>query len=68
MITPELLTADEAAQYLRVERRTLQAWTLRGKVPAYRLSGSQRIRWRYRKSELDAMLQPSPAVLKKGQR
>ena len=58
----EWLTAAEAAHYLKVKRRTLLQWVREGKVPAHRLSGTQRCVWRFLKSELDAMLMPSSAV------
>jgi len=52
----EWLTAREAAAYLRVKPRTIVAWAKQGKVPGHRLSGSQRITWRFRREDLDAML------------
>ena len=58
----EWLTAAEAAHHLKVKRRTLLQWVREGKVPAHRLSGTQRCVWRFLKSELDAMLMPSSAV------
>ncbi len=58
----EWLTASEAAQYLKIKRRTLLQWVREGKVPAHRLSGTKRCVWRFLKSELDAMLMPSSAV------
>jgi excisionase family DNA binding protein len=57
----EWLTANEAAQYLKVKPRTLTAWARDGKVPAHRLSGVQRCVWRFLKTELDAILCPSSA-------
>ena len=53
---PELLTADEAAQLLRVHRRTLQRMVARGDVPVYRLPGSNRLR--FKKEDLLASLEP----------
>jgi excisionase family DNA binding protein len=38
----EWLTSDEAALYLKVERRTLLQWVRQGKVRAHVLSGTQR--------------------------
>ena len=38
----EWLTSDEAALYLKIERRTLLQWLRQGKVRAYILSGVQR--------------------------
>jgi excisionase family DNA binding protein len=58
----EWLTSDEAALYLKVERRTLLQWVRQGKVRAYILSGTQRHVWRFKTSDLDAMLSV-PAVL-----
>jgi excisionase family DNA binding protein len=58
----EWLTSDEAALYLKIERRTLLQWVRQGKVRAYILSGTQRHVWRFKTSDLDAMLSV-PAVL-----
>jgi len=58
----EWLTANEAAAYLKVQPRTLQAWARQGKVKGFTLSGTQRITWRFRTCDLDATLNP-PAVL-----
>ena len=55
------LNADEAAEYLRVKRRTLLLWARQGKVKGYRLSGSTRHVWRFLPSDLDATLE-SPSV------
>jgi excisionase family DNA binding protein len=57
----EWMTAAEAAAYLRVERRTLLQWLRQGKAKAFRLSGTIRHVWRFRQSDLDAMLAPSSA-------
>lgn len=58
----EWLTAAEAALHLKIKRRTLLQWVREGKVPAHRLSGTNRCVWRFLKCELDAMLLPSSAV------
>ena len=58
----EWLTLKEAAEYLKVERRTLALWARQGKVPAHRLSGVERCIWRFLRNELDAMLLASSAV------
>jgi excisionase family DNA binding protein len=63
----EWLTSDEAALYLKVERRTLLQWVRQGKVRAYILSGTQRHVWRLKTSDLDAMLSV-PAVLSSDRR
>jgi excisionase family DNA binding protein len=63
-VQSEWLTATEAARYLKVKPRTILAWAKQGCIPAHKLSGSQRVTWRFLKSELDAMLTaPSAAGL-----
>ena len=59
------MTAKEAAAYLKVEPRTLLMWARAGKVKGYVLSGINRITWRFRICDLDAML-TGPAVLPEG--
>jgi excisionase family DNA binding protein len=56
------LTAREAAVYLRVAHRTVLEWAKTGKIPAHRLSGTHRVTYRFRASELDAMLCPPSAA------
>jgi len=56
------LTAEEAAQYLKVKVRTLLHWARQGKVKGYPLSGTKRRVWRFLYADLDAML-VGPAVL-----
>ncbi len=51
---PEWLTANEAAQYLKVRVRTLLLWVRQGKVQGHALSGTERHVWRFRREELDA--------------
>lgn len=56
------LTANEAAEHLRVKPRTILKWAKEGHIPAHPLSGSKRVTWRFLKSELNAMLNvPSAA-------
>jgi excisionase family DNA binding protein len=55
------LTASEAAQYLKVKRRTLLQWVRQGRICGYQLSGTLRHVWRFRQCDLDAML-TSPSV------
>lgn len=62
----EWLTAGEAAEYLKINPRTLLTWARERKVPAYKLSGTQRTIWRFLRSELDAMLWSSSAVTADG--
>lgn len=62
----EWLTAVEAAEYLKIKHRTLLSWARENRVPAHRLSGTERTIWRFLKSELDAMLLPSSAGAAEG--
>ena|SRR5713226_305245 len=50
------LTAAEAAQYLKVRKRTLLLWVRQGKVKGYPLSGTKRHIWRFLRADLDAIL------------
>jgi len=52
----EWLTAEEAAKYLKVKRRTLLLWVRQGKVKAFALSGTRRRVLRFRKQDLDSVL------------
>jgi len=54
----EWLTAEEAAQYLKVKIRTLLLWVRQGKVNAFALSGV----WRFRREDLDSALLSRPVV------
>jgi excisionase family DNA binding protein len=61
------LTAKEAAEYLKVEPRTLLQWARQGKVKGHVLSGIHRQTWRFLRTDLDAMLLgPSIALGKEG--
>jgi excisionase family DNA binding protein len=62
------LTATEAAEYVKVKRRTLIAWAREGKVKAYRLSGTRRHVWRFLREDLDAMLTGPSVPCGKGAR
>jgi excisionase family DNA binding protein len=57
------LTANEAAEYLKVRPRTLLLWARQGKIPAHKLSGLQRRIYRFLRPELDRMLGVSSAEL-----
>ncbi len=52
----EWLTAEEAAQHLKVKTRTLLLWVRQGKVKGYALSGTRRRVWRFLRSDLNAKL------------
>jgi excisionase family DNA binding protein len=55
------LTANEAAEYVKVQPRTVLQWARERRIPAHRLSGILRCVWRFRKDELDAILCSSSA-------
>lgn len=55
------LTSEEAAEYLKINRRTLLEWVRQDKLKAYKLSGVIRHVWRFRQADLDAMLTASSA-------
>lgn len=55
------LSSEQAAAYLQIDRRTLLDWARQGKVKGYKLSGIVRHVWRFRQSDLDAILCPSSA-------
>lgn len=63
------LTANEAAEYLKLKPRTLLLWVRQGKIKGFRLSGTRRHVWRFRTADLDNVLLQSavPSVLKEGQ-
>ena len=61
-IHSEWLTAEEAAQYLKIKTRTLLGWVRQGKVKAFALSGTARRVWRFRQQDLDAALLESPVL------
>jgi excisionase family DNA binding protein len=64
----EWLTANEAAEYLRLKPRTLLLWARQGKIKGFRLSGNRRHVWRFRTADLDDILLQSgvPSVLTEG--
>jgi len=57
----EWLTSTEAAAYLKVRPRTLLLWVRQGKIRGYRLSGTIRHVWRFRREDLDATITRSSA-------
>ncbi len=58
----EWLTANDAANHLKVKPRTLLLWVRQGKVKAFALSGTKRRVWRFRQADLDAALLESPVL------
>lgn len=63
MIATEWLTAAEAAQYLKIQVRTLLFWVRQGKLKGYALSGTKRRVWRFRQIDLDSVILSRCAVL-----
>ncbi len=57
------LTANEAAEYLRVKPRTVLKWAKEGRIPAHPLSGLKRVTWRFLKSELDGFMLNVPSAV-----
>jgi len=53
-----LLTAREAAKYLKTHRQTLIKRAKNGEVPAIKMAG----RWRFRKEEMDRWLDEQRVV------
>lgn len=53
---PELLSPEEAADYLRVHVQTVRAWIRTGKLKASRLVGQRSLR--IHRSDLDSVLEP----------
>lgn len=60
------LTANEAAQYLKVKPRTVLKWAKEARIPAHALSGCKRVTWRFLKSELDNVMLRSPSAAGSG--
>ena len=57
LVTPAVLTTEEAAVYLGLSRQTLANWRFHGRGPAYlRLGGAGRPRIVYLPEDLDAFL------------
>ena len=61
--TSTWLTVKEAAQYLSVKPRTLAQWARQGTIKGYVLSGTERVTWRFLRSDLDAKLLPPTVAL-----
>lgn len=56
VVTKEWFTVEEAAEYLRVSRRTIYKLTREGRLPAFRI-GQERHR-RFRREDLDKVPRP----------
>jgi excisionase family DNA binding protein len=62
----EWLTATEASLYLKVKPRTVLQWAKQGHLKGYRLSGTKRCTWRFRRADLDAKMTPPSAAFEPG--
>jgi excisionase family DNA binding protein len=62
VITQQWFTIEEAAEYLRVSKRTIYKLTKEGRLPPFRL-GKERHR-RFRKEDLDKVPIPSEETSK----
>jgi excisionase family DNA binding protein len=60
VILKEWFTVEEAAEYLRVSKRTIYKLTKEGRLPAFRI-GQERHR-RFRKEDLDKVPRPSEEI------
>ncbi|MBZ5596851.1 MAG: helix-turn-helix domain-containing protein [Acidobacteriia bacterium] len=65
--TTDWMTAKETAAYLKVGHRTVLEWAKTGRIPAHRLSGCQRVTWRFLASELDAAIMGVPSAATNGE-
>lgn len=53
MENEQLLSVQQVAEYLQVNRSTVYDWAQKGKLPAIKLGQM----WRFRRSELDTWLE-----------
>ena len=47
-----LMTIEDVAKYLKVQKRTIYEWVKRGKIPAIKTIGQ----WRFKKDKIDQWL------------
>ena len=52
METPEVMTIDDVAQYLKISRRSVYRLAQAGEIPARKIVN----RWRFHRSELEKWL------------
>lgn len=55
MVSSNLMTIEDLADYLKVTRRTIYDWLKHNKIPALKLVGQ----WRFKKDKIDAWLESS---------
>ena len=56
--SPEMLTVDEIAEYLRVSRATICRWCGTGRLPAFKIGKS----WRVQKRDLERYIDQQRGV------
>ena len=56
--SPEMLTVDEIAEYLRVSRATICRWCGTGRLPAFKIGKS----WRVQKKDLERYIDQQRAA------
>jgi excisionase family DNA binding protein len=61
--TATWLTVKDAAEYLTVKPRTLAQWARQGTIKGYVLPGTERVKRRFLRSDLDAKLLPPTVAL-----
>lgn len=52
--SPDLLTATEAAELLRVHRQTIARWAMDGTLPGVKVGRD----WRFRRADIERLLTP----------
>jgi excisionase family DNA binding protein len=62
VLAEDWLTPAEAAAYYKVKPGSLLNWVRQGKVQAYKMSGTKRHIWRFRREDLDAALLSNPVL------
>ncbi len=56
VVAPELLTANEVMERLRVSRSTIARWQLDGTLQPVKIGGALR----FRRADIDRLLEPAP--------
>jgi len=53
MVSSNLMTIEDLADYLKVSRRTIYEWLKSNKIPAVKLIGQ----WRFKRDKIDAWIE-----------
>jgi len=59
MVSSNLMTIEDLADYLKVTRRTIYDWLKHNKIPALKLVGQ----WRFKKDKIDDWLEAQQSQL-----